>query len=376
NNKDAHLDYLRHLKESVETIRDIVEEAKVVRPLDRSIVSACRYTQHSHELLEYAIGTCPQGSQQRTKQLAHTLIIRKKQVTAPNLLIGRTEWEKESLYDSLMLREPFPPRRWSPLVAPKWEFSLILSRGPSPKSNLAWTSFSRSWRVFSMIIDKDENPSAGSDRGTKIKKSSKDAEPSKSSKLKESKSSSSFKGTQSQSKSLGKSTQAEKPEFEAADTEMQQDQKNESGHIDDQPDNKAAPKHDCKPLPLIEDRGHQVVPDDYFINNDLEYLKGGSSSSEYATSTTRTKAAKTVLHDIAFSLEMDYLPKRHWSNLEKKRSCIMIKAIDKLLFERKLMRNLEKFVGGREYGNDLRLLERTIWLCFILSASISGHSFL
>nr|GFC65983.1 hypothetical protein [Tanacetum cinerariifolium] len=58
NNRDAHLDYLRHLNESVEIIRDIVEEAKVVRPLDRSIVSACRYTQHSQELLEYAIGTC------------------------------------------------------------------------------------------------------------------------------------------------------------------------------------------------------------------------------------------------------------------------------------------------------------------------------
>nr|GFB98548.1 hypothetical protein [Tanacetum cinerariifolium] len=51
NNMDAHLDYLRHLNESVETIRDIIEEAKVVRPLDRSIVSACRYTQHSQELL-------------------------------------------------------------------------------------------------------------------------------------------------------------------------------------------------------------------------------------------------------------------------------------------------------------------------------------
>nr|GFC18593.1 hypothetical protein [Tanacetum cinerariifolium] len=67
NNKDAHLDYLRHLKESVKTIRDIVEEAKVVRPLDRSIVSSCRYTKHSQKLLEYAIGTCPQGSQQRAK---------------------------------------------------------------------------------------------------------------------------------------------------------------------------------------------------------------------------------------------------------------------------------------------------------------------
>nr|GFB50435.1 hypothetical protein [Tanacetum cinerariifolium] len=82
NNRDAHLDYLRHLKESVETIRDIVEEAKVVRPLDRSIVSACRYTKHSQELIEYAIGTCPQGSQRRAKQLAHTPLIRKKQVTA------------------------------------------------------------------------------------------------------------------------------------------------------------------------------------------------------------------------------------------------------------------------------------------------------
>nr|GEW63600.1 putative reverse transcriptase domain-containing protein [Tanacetum cinerariifolium] len=30
NNRDAHLDYLRHVKESVKTIRDIVEEAKVV----------------------------------------------------------------------------------------------------------------------------------------------------------------------------------------------------------------------------------------------------------------------------------------------------------------------------------------------------------
>nr|GEW02366.1 uncharacterized mitochondrial protein AtMg00810-like [Tanacetum cinerariifolium] len=81
NNRDAHLDYLRLLKESVETIRDIVEEAKVVRPLDRSIVSACRYTKHSYELLEYAIGTCPQGSQPRAKQLAHIPLIRKNQVT-------------------------------------------------------------------------------------------------------------------------------------------------------------------------------------------------------------------------------------------------------------------------------------------------------
>nr|GEW45448.1 hypothetical protein [Tanacetum cinerariifolium] len=81
NNREAHLDYLRHLKESVETIHDIVEEAKVVRPLDSLIFSAFRYTKYSQELLEYAIGTCPQDSYQRDKKLAHAPLIRKKQVT-------------------------------------------------------------------------------------------------------------------------------------------------------------------------------------------------------------------------------------------------------------------------------------------------------
>ncbi|GKA40418.1 hypothetical protein Tco_0733011 [Tanacetum coccineum] len=64
------------------------------------------------------------------------------------------------------------------------------------------------------------------------------------------------------------------------------------------------------------------------------------------------------LHDIAFSLRMDYLPKRRWSKLDRKRSRIMIKVIDQQLFERRLMRNLEKFVGGRDYGNDSGCLNR------------------
>nr|GEU73440.1 hypothetical protein [Tanacetum cinerariifolium] len=89
NNREAHLDYLRHLKESVETIRDVVEEAKVVRPLDSLIVSACRYTKHSQELLEYTIGTCPQDSHQRDKKHALAPLIRKKQVTFSEQCVNR-----------------------------------------------------------------------------------------------------------------------------------------------------------------------------------------------------------------------------------------------------------------------------------------------
>ncbi|GJS60953.1 hypothetical protein Tco_0655737 [Tanacetum coccineum] len=47
NNREVHLHYLKHLKKSVETLREIVEEAKVERPLDRSLASACLYTKHS-----------------------------------------------------------------------------------------------------------------------------------------------------------------------------------------------------------------------------------------------------------------------------------------------------------------------------------------
>ncbi|GJS31831.1 retrovirus-related pol polyprotein from transposon TNT 1-94 [Tanacetum coccineum] len=81
NNREVHLDYLKHLKESVETLREIVKEAKVERPLDSSLAFACLYTKHSQELLEYVIGTCPKDFNQRDKNHAATPLTRKKQVT-------------------------------------------------------------------------------------------------------------------------------------------------------------------------------------------------------------------------------------------------------------------------------------------------------
>ncbi|GJU14655.1 integrase, catalytic region, zinc finger, CCHC-type containing protein [Tanacetum coccineum] len=79
NNMEVHLDYLKHLKESV-TLYEIVEEAKVERLLDRSLASACLYTKHSQELLEYAIGTCLKNFNQKDKKHAYTPLNKKKQV--------------------------------------------------------------------------------------------------------------------------------------------------------------------------------------------------------------------------------------------------------------------------------------------------------
>ncbi|GJX75756.1 hypothetical protein Tco_0322567 [Tanacetum coccineum] len=91
--------------------------------------------------------------------------------------------------------------------------------------------------------DKDEDPSAGSDRGLKKRKTSKDAEPTKGLKIKESHSGSS-KSTKSQSKSSRKFVQSEELEFEVLDSDMPQDQEENSGKDDEEPKEKVASKHD------------------------------------------------------------------------------------------------------------------------------------
>ncbi|GJR77643.1 hypothetical protein Tco_0090008 [Tanacetum coccineum] len=101
--------------------------------------------------------------------------------------------------------------------------------------------------------DKDEDPSAGSDRGLKKRKLSKDAEPTLEPKKKDSTSGSS-KGTKSQPKSTGKSVQLEEPVFEVADSDMPNDQEGNLGDNEDEPRKETTSRHDWfkKPTPPQE----------------------------------------------------------------------------------------------------------------------------
>nr|GEW82957.1 hypothetical protein [Tanacetum cinerariifolium] len=174
--------------------------------------------------------------------------------------------------------------------------------------------------------DKDEDPSAASDRETKKRKSGKDTE--------------SFKDS-------SKSVYADEPSHTVKESSMQQDQEFVTRDYNEQPVDKEVTKAnlfkkpkrpptpdpdwkcskattkrlDChnlenkpypfdlrKPLPLIQDhRGRQIIPKDYFINKDLEYLNGGDSRRRYSTSMTKTKAATYELKRIE-----DLVPKL-WS---------------------------------------------------------------
>nr|GEY14160.1 hypothetical protein [Tanacetum cinerariifolium] len=69
---------------------------------------------------------------------------------------------------------------------------------------------------------------------------------------------------------------------------------------------------------------------------------------------------RTALDDRLKGIRMQYLPQSIWRKSDKDRAAAMIQAIDKRLKTRRIMRSLERFVGGRLYERDFRMLQRTI----------------
>nr|GEX28167.1 hypothetical protein [Tanacetum cinerariifolium] len=69
---------------------------------------------------------------------------------------------------------------------------------------------------------------------------------------------------------------------------------------------------------------------------------------------------RNALDDRLKGTMMQYLPQTMWRKGDKDRAAAMIQAIDKMLKTKRIMRSLERFVGGRLYEGDFRMLQRTI----------------
>nr|GFC11534.1 hypothetical protein [Tanacetum cinerariifolium] len=67
-----------------------------------------------------------------------------------------------------------------------------------------------------------------------------------------------------------------------------------------------------------------------------------------------------ALDDYLKGIRMQYLPTTIWRKGDKDKAAAMIQAIDKMLKTRRIMRSLERFVGGRQYEGDFRMLQKTI----------------
>nr|GEX70915.1 integrase, catalytic region, zinc finger, CCHC-type, peptidase aspartic, catalytic [Tanacetum cinerariifolium] len=74
NNRTAHYDYLKHTQEETATLREIVENERLLNPLNISLDYACKYTKHIQELLIILKQTCPCINDLGTKLMVVTPI--------------------------------------------------------------------------------------------------------------------------------------------------------------------------------------------------------------------------------------------------------------------------------------------------------------
>ncbi|GKD04383.1 hypothetical protein Tco_1179357, partial [Tanacetum coccineum] len=58
-NKDAHINYIKHSREHASTLREIVESARALSPLDSNLDSVYKYVKRIQEVLVYVKDTCP-----------------------------------------------------------------------------------------------------------------------------------------------------------------------------------------------------------------------------------------------------------------------------------------------------------------------------
>ncbi|GJU52304.1 hypothetical protein Tco_1226018 [Tanacetum coccineum] len=89
-----------------------------------------------------------------------------------------------------------------------------------------------------------------------------------------------------------------------------------------------------------------------FMRTELHKFSNGALISVHNT-----------LHQMDKDFHLGYnkaMKRRLWTRLDQTQTLIMIKDINQVLLDRRIIRSLEKFVGGREYGEDLRLLQQTI----------------
>ncbi|GKA30162.1 hypothetical protein Tco_0716467 [Tanacetum coccineum] len=78
NNRDAHIDYIKHSREHADILREIVKHTRALRPLDIDLDSACKIVQRIQEVLVYVRNTCPSLTKSSEKSVVTPLNRNKK----------------------------------------------------------------------------------------------------------------------------------------------------------------------------------------------------------------------------------------------------------------------------------------------------------
>ncbi|GKE30818.1 hypothetical protein Tco_1446202, partial [Tanacetum coccineum] len=82
NNRDAHIDYIKHTRERFDTLWEIVKHARALRPLDSDLDYACKIIHRIQEVLVYVKDTCPCLTKPSEKLVSITPLNRTRKVSS------------------------------------------------------------------------------------------------------------------------------------------------------------------------------------------------------------------------------------------------------------------------------------------------------
>nr|GEX99810.1 retrovirus-related Pol polyprotein from transposon TNT 1-94 [Tanacetum cinerariifolium] len=84
-NMDAHIDYIKHSQEHVDTLREIVKHTRALKPLDSDLDSTCKIVKQIQEVLVYVKATCPSLTKHSKKLVAFTPLNKNRKLGLQNL---------------------------------------------------------------------------------------------------------------------------------------------------------------------------------------------------------------------------------------------------------------------------------------------------
>nr|GEW69478.1 hypothetical protein [Tanacetum cinerariifolium] len=196
--------------------------------------------------------------------------------------------------------------------------------------------------------DTDEEPSTGSDRGSKRRREGKEPE-------------SVSAPTEKATRSTGKSTQGSKSRQMSASEFATTEESMQTTFEMEEPSH---PEFDtgADDQPVVESSQHpewfsqQKKPPtmDHDWNKTLPATHGSIQPDGTLTD------VRIDLDDRLKGIRMKYLPQSIWRKSDKDRAAAMIQAINKRLKTNRIIRSLKRFVGERLYEGDFRMLQRTI----------------
>ncbi|GKC80261.1 hypothetical protein Tco_1131035 [Tanacetum coccineum] len=82
---------------------------------------------------------------------------------------------------------------------------------------------------------------------------------------------------------------------------------------------------------------------------------------------------RTALNDHLKGIRMEYLPQTIWRQSNQDKAGAMIQEIDKQLKTRRIMRSLEKFVGGRPYEDKMDSMHSTLSMYYDYRTHVKGE---